>query len=98
MIDRPFMTLEEFQAEMEKLNRWAQHGCSDGGCAIEPPRGMHTNGGCRCTPRDFSETLLHLAAELDRCVKYRRWDHPKLKPSEPNSDPGRSHGDSSSHE
>jgi len=23
-------------------------GCSDGGCVIDPPTGMHTNGGCRC--------------------------------------------------
>lgn len=23
-------------------------GCSDGNCAVMRPRGMHTNGGCRC--------------------------------------------------
>ena len=23
-------------------------GCSDGGCIIRLPKGMHTNGGCRC--------------------------------------------------
>ena len=23
-------------------------GCSDGGCCIYKPTGMHTNGGCRC--------------------------------------------------
>jgi len=75
--EQPLMTLEEFQAEMEKLNRWAQHGCSDGGCAIEPPRGMHTNGGCHCVPINFSEYLLHYAAELSRYGKYGRWKREK---------------------
>lgn len=23
-------------------------GCSDGGCILSPPQGIHTNGGCRC--------------------------------------------------
>ena len=23
-------------------------GCGDGGCLVMPPKGMHTNGGCRC--------------------------------------------------
>ncbi len=26
----------------------AKIGCLDGGCYIQAPRGMHTNGGCRC--------------------------------------------------
>ena len=24
-------------------------GCSDGGCVIKRPIGMHTNGGCKCS-------------------------------------------------
>ena len=24
-------------------------GCSDGYCVIQRPKGMHTNGGCRCS-------------------------------------------------
>ena len=24
-------------------------GCGDGYCIIEKPKGMHTNGGCRCS-------------------------------------------------
>ena len=67
------MTLKEFQEELDELNRWAQHGCADGGCEIEPPKGMHTNGGCRCSPRYFSESLLWLACKLDEYGKYRRW-------------------------
>lgn len=27
-------------------------GCSDGDCKVIPPRGMHTNGGCKCFYRD----------------------------------------------
>lgn len=23
-------------------------GCHDGNCLINPPKGMHTNGGCQC--------------------------------------------------
>jgi len=26
----------------------AELGCGDGGCYIQAPRGMHTNGGCNC--------------------------------------------------
>jgi hypothetical protein len=27
-------------------------GCTDGGCVIKRPTGMHTNGGCKC-PKDY---------------------------------------------
>lgn len=67
------MSLKDFQAEMAKLNGWAQHGCSDGCCQIEKPKGMHTNGGCRCSPREFSEYLLWLACEVEKHGRYRRW-------------------------
>jgi hypothetical protein len=67
------MSLKDFQAEMAKLNGWAQHGCSDGGCQIEKPKGMHTNGGCRCNPRKFSEYLLWLACEVEKHGRYHRW-------------------------
>jgi len=67
------ISLKDFQAEMAKLNGWAQHGCSDGGCQIEKPKGMHTNGGCRCNPREFSEYLLWLACEVEKHGRYRRW-------------------------
>ena len=70
----PLMSLKDFQAEMAKLNNWAQHGCSDGGCQIERPQGMHTNGGCLCSPRKFSEYLLWLACEVEKHGR-RRWPH-----------------------
>lgn len=35
--------LADYDAYMLKIG-----GCSDGGCMIDRPKGMHTNGGCRC--------------------------------------------------
>lgn len=31
-------------------------GCSDGGCIVVKPKGMHTNGGCRCLRHDHIRT------------------------------------------
>ena len=70
------MTLQNFQKEMEQLHGWSKHGCLDGGCQIERPKGQHTNGGCRCSPRAFSAHLLELAAQLEEMGKYARWDKP----------------------
>jgi hypothetical protein len=75
------ISLNDFKAEMAKLNRWAQHGCSDGGCQIEKPKGMHTNGGCRCDPRAFSGYLLWLACEVEKHGRYRRWPKAKEHPT-----------------
>ena len=35
----------------EQLNALA---CTDGGCCIRKPSGMHTNGGCRCPEHGFN--------------------------------------------
>ncbi len=35
-------------------------GCSDGSCIIKRPKGMHTNGGCRC-PRDGGKMICFTA-------------------------------------
>jgi hypothetical protein len=67
------MTIAEFQAQMKRLNDTAQHGCGNHGCKINPPKGQGTNGGCSCTPYNFSESLLWLAAELVPDGKYTRW-------------------------
>ena len=32
-------------------------GCGDSGCAIKPPKGMATNGGCRCGRGSFRSAL-----------------------------------------
>lgn len=36
-----------YDAHMQSIG-----GCTDGGCVIVRPKGMHTNGGCKC-PRDY---------------------------------------------
>lgn len=36
--------LKEYEENLQKIG-----GCTDGGCIILPPKGMHTNGGCRCS-------------------------------------------------
>ncbi|MBJ9694144.1 hypothetical protein [Burkholderia cenocepacia] len=45
-------------------------GCSDGGCLIRKPQGMHTNGGCRC-PRDGMkmQRVAYAAQELRKAVE-----------------------------
>lgn len=48
---------EELKAIDDQLAKLA---CSDGGCSIRVPRGMHTNGGCHClgdTRNDWSPEL-----------------------------------------
>jgi len=37
-------SLSELDAYLEEMG-----GCGDGNCIIVKPRGMHTNGGCRCS-------------------------------------------------
>ncbi|QKM47755.1 hypothetical protein B7760_01779 [Burkholderia glumae] len=46
MSDKLSDALAKYNSMMDHLG-----GCSDGGCVIKRPAGMHTNGGCRC-PKD----------------------------------------------
>lgn len=39
---------EELDARLQAIG-----GCSDGNCIIWRPKGMHTNGGCRCNTQPF---------------------------------------------
>lgn len=39
--------LKEYEENLQKIG-----GCTDGNCIIYPPKGMHTNGGCKCS-RDY---------------------------------------------
>ncbi|WP_176317858.1 hypothetical protein [Burkholderia vietnamiensis] len=44
-------------------------GCTDGGCVIRAPEGMHTNGGCRCTRAEHKmRRAMHASQELHRAV------------------------------
>lgn len=41
-------------------------GCGDNSCLVEQPRGMATNGGCRCEPRALRMGVMAYRAECDR--------------------------------
>jgi hypothetical protein len=45
-LPRAAAALAAFDEDLARIG-----GCTDGGCVIVKPRGMHTNGGCKC-PRD----------------------------------------------
>jgi len=42
------------EEQISELFNWLEEraaalgGCSDGNCVIHKPKGMHTNGGCKC--------------------------------------------------
>lgn len=45
------------------------HGCTDGGCLIRIPHGMHTNGGCRCNRDGFkAQRVMRAANELRKAL------------------------------
>lgn len=44
-------------------------GCTDGGCLIRKPQGMHTNGGCRCTRDSMKmQRVAYAAKQLRKAV------------------------------
>lgn len=51
-------------------------GCLDGGCVIVKPKGMHTNGGCRC-PRDYMkmQRMSYAAIKLRAAVAKATQEH-----------------------
>jgi len=42
--------IERLRGALDMLDQQSEAlgGCSDGSCVIHRPKGMHTNGGCRC--------------------------------------------------
>ena|GEM_PF-2372040 len=50
--------VDRFDALMSSLD-----GCTDGGCVISPPKGMHTNGGCRCVRNSMKMQRAMFAAK-----------------------------------
>ena len=57
-------------------------GCSDGGCVVIRPVGMHTNGGCRCSTNSMTmrRVLFAYWAELGekqapRMPRPPEWDN-----------------------
>jgi hypothetical protein len=68
------MTLETLRMVINGISGILNHGCSDGGCVINTNRkGMKTNGGCRCTPRDIGRDLADLGNRVTSMG--RNWTH-----------------------
>ena len=51
------MALDAYESKMQQIG-----GCSDGGCVVVKPKGMHTNGGCKCWKNERSMQRLAMAA------------------------------------
>lgn len=46
-----------------KLLRDHIGGCLDGGCLIKTPKGMHTNGGCKCSTNNIKAQRMMYAGK-----------------------------------
>lgn len=58
---------EEIKASGETLSEFlfkGIEGCLDGNCIIRKPKGMHTNGGCRCMTNFTRSQLTLLGSRL----------------------------------
>ena len=51
------MALDAYELRMQQIG-----GCSDGGCVVVKPKGMHTNGGCKCWKNQHSMQRLARAS------------------------------------
>lgn len=68
-------TLPRLEAALDRYQSMASHvgGCTDGGCLILRPTGMHTNGGCKCPQDKIKAARLlqagqQLAGIVAKCV------------------------------
>lgn len=54
--------MEKFdvQSELESISSLLVNGCRNHGCVVMKPRGMATNGQCRCTPNIIKQRLERL--------------------------------------
>ena len=52
--------------DAELLNRPFEGlpGCTDGGCVVKKPEGMHANGGCQCIKYQTASTIVQRLARL----------------------------------
>lgn len=57
---------EQYAIAMEDAAKALRYGCSDHYCKLVPdkPKGMGTNGGCRCL-RELPNTLFAVAAAIE---------------------------------
>lgn len=68
--------VEEVARAMAEYDAVADHvgSCGDGGCVVKRPKGMHTNGGCRCSSDKYKAQRmmsagLRLRHALDHIIK-----------------------------
>jgi hypothetical protein len=63
--DRIDAAVELFDARMAHIG-----GCTDGGCVIVRPKGMHTNGGCKCPQNKYKmQRAMYAAIDLRNALK-----------------------------
>jgi len=60
---------EELDAALAELDAYLTEmgTCGDGGCVVLKPKGMHTNGGCKCSRDSFR--MQKLAYAYNRFIK-----------------------------
>lgn len=58
MVVKVANAIRDYDEEMETIG-----GCSDGYCLIKEPKGMHTNGGCRCLTNQHVARRAMMAAK-----------------------------------
>lgn len=63
----------ELQAASDKRHDEAgpPKGCGDNSCIVEAPKGMATNGGCRCEPITIRMALKWYKYEYDRARRVK---------------------------
>lgn len=67
--------LEDLQEDVQILANQLKNGCGNRGCVIKSPKGMATNGGCKCTPRQITNSLLNIACNIEKMNnKGALWD------------------------
>lgn len=70
-------TIVEAKALVKRLHQAqdAMGPCSDGYCVVKRPKGMHTNGGCKCMYRPDHITaqraghIMRLAQDMDIAIR-----------------------------
>lgn len=61
---KPAVSLAAHDAELLNKPFEGLPGCSDGGCVVRKPTGMHTNGGCQCIRYQTASTIVQRLAAL----------------------------------
>lgn len=64
---------DELKEATRDLYNLLQFGCSDGYCKMRerPPKGMHTNGGCRCVD-SLADLSFRVALEAEKFTRGKR--------------------------